>query len=74
MLVTIGAFDVLANVAYGAASTLGLLAVVAVLGSLYPVVTVLLAWWVHHERLRPVQYAGVVTALLGVAAISAGGA
>ena len=74
MLVAIGAFDVLANVSYGAASTLGLLAVVAVLGSLYPVVTVLLAWWVHHERLRPVQYAGVVTALLGVAAISAGGA
>lgn len=74
MLVAIGAFDVLANVSYGAASTLGLLAVVAVLGSLYPVVTVLLAWWVHHERLRPVQYAGVATALLGVAAISAGGA
>jgi drug/metabolite transporter (DMT)-like permease len=49
-----------------------MLSVVAVIGSIYPVFTVLLAWWLLKERLMPVQYAGVVAALLGVAAISAG--
>jgi drug/metabolite transporter (DMT)-like permease len=46
--------------------------VTAVLGSLYPVVTVLLARVVLHERLRPVQQVGVLAALGGVVLISAG--
>ena len=41
-------------------------------GSLYPVTTVLLARTVLHERIRPVQAAGVATALTGVAMIAAG--
>ena len=70
-LSAIGALDILANVTFGYASTAGMLSIVAVLGSIYPVFTVLLAWWLLKERLMPVQYAGVVAALMGVAAISA---
>jgi drug/metabolite transporter (DMT)-like permease len=73
LLVVVGGLDVLANLTYGLATTLGLLAIVAVLGSLYPVFTVVLAAVFHHERMRAVQYAGVTVALLGVALISAGG-
>ncbi len=71
MLFAVGAFDVLANVTFGLASQMTLLTIVAVIGSLYPVMTVLLAWRVHHERLAPVQYVGVSVALLGVVVISA---
>lgn len=71
-LVAIGLLDVGANLAFGVASTIGLLTLVAVFGSLYPVFTILLARWLDHERLRPIQVAGVSLALAGVAAISAG--
>lgn len=69
-LLAIGIFDICANLVYTYATTLGLLSIVAVLGSLYPVVTVILAWAVLHERLAPAQYVGVGVALVGVAAIS----
>lgn len=68
----IGLLDASANVAFGIATTLGLLATVSVLGSLYPVVTAVLAALLLHERLRPVQYAGVAAAILGVVLIAAG--
>ena len=42
-----------------------------VLGSLYPVVTVLLAFRLLHERLHKVQYVGVFLAVTGVALLSA---
>ena len=72
-LVSIGVLDVSANLLYGLATAAGLLAVVSVLGSVYPVVTALLAALILHERLLPAQYAGVAFALTGVVAISAGG-
>ena len=68
----VGLLDVGANLAFGMASTLGLLTLVSVFGSLYPVATILLARFIDHERLRPVQQVGVALALAGVAAISAG--
>lgn len=68
----VGLMDVGANLAFGLASTLGLLSLVSVFGSVYPVATILLARFIDHERLRPIQQAGVVLALAGVAAISAG--
>jgi drug/metabolite transporter (DMT)-like permease len=71
-LAAVGVLDVGANVAFGAASTLGMLALVAVFGSLYPVATILLARGLDGERLRPIQLAGVMLVLAGVAAISAG--
>lgn len=72
MLLAIGAGDVLANAALAVASTRGLLSVVAVLSSLYPAVTVLLARVVHDERLVRVQTVGVSAALVGVVLIASG--
>lgn len=72
VLTGIGLADVGANLAFGVASTLGLLSITAVLGSLYPVVTVLLARTVLHERLSRVQQVGVGAALTGVVLLSAG--
>lgn len=72
LLVLTGVGDVGANLAFGLASTRGLVSVVAVLGSLYPVVTVLLARVVHGERLGRAQTLGVAGALTGVAMIAAG--
>jgi drug/metabolite transporter (DMT)-like permease len=73
LLAAIGAGDVGANAAMAVASTRGLLAVVAVLSSLYPAVTVLLARAVHDERLQRVQGLGVAGALAGVVLIASGG-
>jgi len=71
-LVAIGLLDGAANGLYAFASTEGLLSVVAVLGSLYPVVTILLARGVLGERVRRVQELGIVGAVAGVALIAAG--
>lgn len=70
LVVVAGLFDVSANLAFAVASTGAALAVVAVLGSLYPAVTVLLARVVHGERLARLQQAGVLLALVGVALIA----
>jgi drug/metabolite transporter (DMT)-like permease len=71
-LAAIGILDLGANGLYAVATTEGLLSIVAVLGSLYPAVTVVLARLVLAERLTRVQGAGVIATLFGVVAISAG--
>ena len=68
----VGVLDLGANGLYALATTKGLLSVVSVLGSLYPAVTVVLARFVLAERIARVQEVGVVLALAGVVAISAG--
>jgi drug/metabolite transporter (DMT)-like permease len=68
----VGAGDITANGLFAVASRSGPLAVISVLASLYPVATVLLARRLHHERLQPVQLAGVSCAFVGVAAVVAG--
>jgi|GEM_PF-160280 drug/metabolite transporter (DMT)-like permease len=73
-IASIGMLVYLANAAYGTAAQAGALSVVAVLASLYPAVVALLSWRLLGERLRPVQTAGVVLVLAGVAAIAAGAA
>ncbi|MCU0262434.1 MAG: DMT family transporter [Candidatus Nanopelagicales bacterium] len=68
----VGLMDVAANLAFGLASTLGMLSLVSVFGSLYPVATILLARFIDHERLRRIQQVGVALALAGVVVITAG--
>ncbi|WP_123025019.1 DMT family transporter [Mycolicibacterium stellerae] len=72
LIVVIGIFDVSANLMFAVASVSGALPVVAVLGSLYPAATMLLARTVDHERLSRLQNAGVAAAITGVAMIAAG--
>jgi drug/metabolite transporter (DMT)-like permease len=72
VLAVVGILDVTANGLFALAATKGLVSVVAVLSSLYPVITVILARVVLKERLRAVQRAGAAAALVGVALISAG--
>jgi drug/metabolite transporter (DMT)-like permease len=71
-LALIGLLDVAANACFTLGTETGLLSVVSVLASLYPVATVLLARALLGERLVAVQAAGVSVALAGVALISAG--
>jgi drug/metabolite transporter (DMT)-like permease len=67
----VGLADVTANALFAYASGHGLLALVSVLGSLYPIMTVLLAHSLLGERLTAPQKVGVAVALAGVAAIAA---
>lgn len=67
-----GIFDTTANTLYSFAATLGNLAVVSVLGSLYPVTTVVLALIVLRERLSGLQLGGILLALVGVALMASG--
>jgi drug/metabolite transporter (DMT)-like permease len=71
-LAVIGAGDLTANALFALASREGELAVVAVLASLYPVTTVLLARRLQHERLQRLQVIGVIAAFVGVAGVVAG--
>ena len=72
MLVGVGVFDTSANVLVAAATTHGAAGIVAVLGALYPVVTVILAWIVLGERLGPTKRAGGAIALVGAAFVATG--
>lgn len=72
LLVVVGMLDNGANVLFALAADRGLLTLVAVLGSLYPVSTVLLARAFLRERLTGTQAAGVVAAFTGVALIAVG--
>lgn len=72
VLVGIGLGDVGANGLFGLAASTGLLTITAVLSSLYPVVTALLARQVHAERLRRVQVVGTVAAVGGALLIAGG--
>jgi drug/metabolite transporter (DMT)-like permease len=72
VIVGAGVFDVSANALYLLAVHGGLLSIVAVLVSLYPVSTVLCSMVMLGERLRAPQVAGVGAALVAVALITAG--
>lgn len=71
-LAVVGCLDMTANALFAAASTRGLVSVVSVLASLYPVVVVALARSVLHERIARAQQAGIALALAGVGLISVG--
>jgi drug/metabolite transporter (DMT)-like permease len=73
VLAVIGGFDVGANASFAYATHQGLLSLVAVLSSLYPAITAVLARLVHSEELGRLQLVGVFGALAGVVLIAAGG-
>ncbi|MGH7641936.1 MAG: EamA family transporter [Candidatus Dormibacteria bacterium] len=58
------------NILFLSATGQGELAVVAVISSLYPAVTVLLAWVGLRERIAPIQLVGLAVAVLAVVLIS----
>ncbi|QGN57505.1 DMT family transporter [Nostocoides sp. HKS02] len=66
----IGAGDLVANGLFAYASSHGVVSIASVLGSLYPVVTVLLARVLLQERLRPVQGVGVGISVAGVVVLA----
>lgn len=70
LVLAAGALDMTANVLYLVAVRGGMLTLVAVLASLYPVSTVLLARVVLAERLAPPQVVGLGAAAAGVALIA----
>lgn len=72
VLVAIGCCDLAAITLFGFATSRGLLSLVAVAGSLYSGVTVLLARVFLGERLGGSQRAGLGIAIAGVAMIAAG--
>ena len=72
LIVGVGVFDTGANVLFAAATTFGAVGIVAVLGSLYPIVTLVLAWLVLGERLGVTQRVGGFVALAGAALVAAG--
>ena len=71
-LLAIGLLDVGGTLLFAIATSKGLVSVVAVLASLFPVIVIVLAHFVLHERLARIQYAGGALALAGAALISAG--
>jgi drug/metabolite transporter (DMT)-like permease len=71
-IVFVGWSDALANELYGTASRHGLVSVTAVLASVYPAVTVVLARVIDGERTRRVQDIGVGLALLGIVLMAVG--
>jgi drug/metabolite transporter (DMT)-like permease len=71
-MVGVGLLDNLANLTFALASQTGLLALISVVGALYPVATVLLAWTFLRERLTSSQWVGIAMAFAGVGLIAAG--
>ena len=71
--VAVGVLETSANILIALASTLGLVSLVGVVASLYPVATVALARLVLGEHIARVQALGAAGALGGVVLIASGG-
>ena len=69
LIIFMGMMDTMAAFAFTLAASRGMLSIAAVVSSLYPAVTVVLSALVLKERLRPVQFTGVVLTMAGVAAL-----
>lgn len=72
-LVAIGLVDMAATASYLSAISIGPLAIAAILASLYPVVTTILAALVLRERIAPVNAVGIAAAGLAVVLIAGAG-
>jgi uncharacterized membrane protein len=69
-LAAVGVLDIAANAMFAIALTLGMAAIVSVLGSLYPLATVVLARAVLGERVSGSQRTGVAAAIAGIGLVS----
>lgn len=72
LIVVAGIGSAAANLLFQLASLLGFLSVVAVVVSLSPAFTIVLARYVLHQRLRAAQVVGIGAALGGVALVALG--
>ena len=72
LAIAAGVLDAVANGLFQLATQRGLLSVVAVLGSLYPAATVVLARILINERMNRIQGAGVVLALTAAGLLAFG--
>ncbi len=72
LILVAGTGDVLGNVAFLIATRDGALAIAAVLTSLYPVGTILLAWIILKERIALSQTVGIVLAMAACAMLALG--
>jgi drug/metabolite transporter (DMT)-like permease len=73
-VVLVGLLDMGGNALFVLAAHAGRLDVAAVLSSLYPVVTVLLAATILRERMAPAHLLGVAVAVIAIALIASGSA
>lgn len=66
-----GLFDAAGTACYASAAHVGRLDISAVLASMHPAITALLAWVILRERLSHRQWIGVIAALIALALIAA---
>lgn len=74
LVLAVGLVDIIGNVAFLTAARTGDLSIAAVLSSLYPVVTVILAAAILRERITLSHAAGVALAFVAIALITGGNA
>lgn len=66
-LIVLNAFlDIFGNAFFIIAGQFGRLDIAAILGSMYPGATVLLAWYYLKEKLNGLQWAGIISALVAI--------
>jgi len=70
LVVLLGVSDLAGNGLYALAAQLGRLDVAAILSSLYPAATVLLAWSILRERITRWQWVGIALALVAIGLIA----
>jgi uncharacterized membrane protein len=70
--VGVALFDIIGNGLFLLAAQAGSLAIAAILSSLYPVTTVILAATLLHERITRVHLVGIVAAIAAIVLIGAG--
>ena len=71
--VGVAVLDITGNGLFLLAAQAGDLAIAAILSSLYPVTTVILAAAILHERITRVHVVGITAAIVAIVLIGAGG-
>ena len=70
-ILLMGFMDTMAAFCFALATSKGMLSQVAVISSMYPAVTIILSMMIAGERIRKIQFSGVLLAITGIALISA---